>query len=231
MARMKDRVTSPPGGWQWLETQTNWQPPAYASFDSVVTALVEHRRANSFIAKQHNLPTDYDSVANQVDEFNAERMKSNPNWNHFLGDASPPGFFSPQRLQRSAAAAVANLKKTAAGIGLIREWLGDGLRPVEQALANKRAEVCVKCPLNQEGGFWEKLDAAGAEEVKKMVAIKNDMKLETPLDSQLKSCTACLCWNSLKVWTPIAHINNHTSTKVLNELHSDCWVRKELAAK
>lgn len=231
MGRMKDRNAFPPGGWTFYQPLTNWNAPANQSFDVVVTALIEHRKANRFITDQNHLATEYEAVANEVDEYTAERMKSNPNWNHFLGDASPPGFFSPQRLQRSAAAAVANLKKTAAGIGLIREWLGDGLRPVEQSLANKRAEVCVKCPLNQEGGFWEKLDAAGAEEVKKMVAIKNDMKLETPLDSQLKSCVACLCWNSLKVWTPIAHINNHTSTKVLNELHPDCWVRSELAAK
>jgi len=227
MARMKDRQMSPPYGWKWTESQTGWEAPPDSSFDVVVAKLIEHRRANKWITEQHGLPTDYDSVADQLDAYNAERMLKS-GWNHFLSDAGPSSpQWLPQRLKRNSAGAVANLKKTAAGVKLVAEWIGSGMRPVDQATADKRAQVCSVCPLNQEGGFWEKLSAEGAEEVKTLLKIKSDMTLKTQFDDLLKSCTGCMCWNQLKVWTPLNHIVNNMSMDVEKALDKNCWVLAE----
>jgi len=229
MAKMKDRLMRPPYGWQFHQPQTGYSipDPDNKSFEDAVRLVIEHRRGNPWIVQQHNLSLDESVVGDEIDSFNAERMRNNPAWIHFLSDASPGPSRWPQRLNRAAAGVVASVKKTAAGVKIISDWLGSGLRPVDKALANKRAAVCVACPLNQEGGFWEKLDAAGAEEVKTLMKIKSDMELKTDYDDKLKSCTACLCHNPLKVWTPLQHITNNMSMEVEKALHNECWVLAE----
>lgn len=226
MARMKDRNTFPPHGWQWLESQTSWNAPANSSFDVVVMALIEHRKANKWITEQNNLPTEYDAVADQIDSYNAERMLRS-GWNHFLSEASPNPQWMPQRLNRAAGLVVASVKKTAAGIKVISDWLGSGLRPVDQSLAEKRASVCAVCPLNVDPNWIQKMDALAAKEFKTLLEIKNDMKLQTPIDSQIKSCSACDCWLPLKVFTKLEHIVNNTSENVWKDLHEKCWIREE----
>lgn len=220
----------------YTQPQTGWNAPPNESFTVVVTKLIEHRKANPFIVQQHNLSTDYEVVCNEVDEFNAERMKRNIGWSHFLGDASPSGGWMPQRLNRAGAGVVAAVKRTAAGIKVIAEWLGSGLRPVDQSLAEKRAMRCIECPKNTDPNWLQKLDAMAAEDVKKLVEIKNDMKLATPQDNQLLTCSVCDCYLRLKVWVPITHISSETSTALLNELTQvktasgqGCWVPEEIS--
>ncbi len=238
MAKLKDRQTFPPGGFMFLQPETNWSAPSNESFDVVVTKLIEHRKANPFITKQNNLSTDYESVSNELDQYNAYRMLQNPSWNHFLSDSNPSPQFKPRRLSRLVGAVAEGTKKTAAGIKVIAEWLGSGLRPVDQALADNRASRCSECPQNSDTNWIQKLDAIAAAEVKKLAEIKNDLKLETPYDKQLHNCQVCDCALNLKVWVPIAHISNETSTTVLNELSAvktqsgkGCWVPEEMTAK
>ena len=238
MAKLKDRQTFPPGGFQWLESQTGWNAPANESFDVVVNKLIEHRKANPFVTKQNNLPIDYDAVADQVDAYNAHRMLQTPGWAHFLSDAGPSPSWLPRRLSRSAEAVVVSVKKTAAGIKVISEWLGSGLRPVDQSLAEKRGSRCVECPMNVDPNWIQKLDEVTATYIKKLIEIKNDMKLETKYDNQLNSCSICDCPMKLKVHVPISHISNETSTDTLNRLSAvktvsgkGCWVPEEIATK
>lgn len=238
MAKLKDRQIFPPGGFQFLQPETGWNAPENSSFDVVVTKLIEHRNANRFITQQHNLSTDYETVANEVDAYNAQRMLANPGWAHFLGDASPGGQWWPQRLSRAAGGVVASVKKTAAGIKVISEWLGSGLRPVDKSLAEKRGSRCIECSQNSDPNWPQKLDAMAAADIKKLVEIKNDMKLETQYDKQLLTCQVCDCFLPLKVWVPIKHISDETSTDTLNKLSAvktasgkGCWVAEELASK
>lgn len=239
MAKMKDRLMRPPYGWQFHQPQTGYSipDPDNKSFEDAVRLVIEHRRGNPWIVQQHNLSLDESVVGDEIDSFNAERMRNNPAWMHFLSDASPSGGFLPRRLSRSSGAAVAVAKKTAAGVKVILNWLGEGLRPVEQALAEKRASRCIECPQNTEPNFLERFETAAAEEIKKLSEIKNDMQLRTPHDAQLHMCAVCQCVMRLKVWVPIKHISNETKTETLNKLSAvktksgqGCWVPEEISA-
>ena len=223
----------PPGGFTFYQPQTGWNAPEWRSFDVVVESLIEHRNANPFITKQHNLSTIREVVEIEVDEYNAQRCLNN-GWHHFLSDAGPPGKWMPQRLSRGVAAAVGSVKRAAAGIGVVRDWLGDGLRPVDSTLASKRAEVCVNCPQNQDPNWIQNLEEVVAKDIRTKIEIKNDLKLSTPYDAQLLSCQVCDCPMSLKVWTPIEHIKNNTSSQVMSALSAvktktgkQCWVVTE----
>lgn len=240
MAKLKSRTQGIPYGFQFHQAQTNWDAPLNASFDRVVRALIEHRLGNPFITKQNNLSTDYDAVAIEVDEFNAARMAANPRWQHFIedGGGGGAGFWKPQRLQRSAAAVVASVKKTAAGVGVLRDWLGDGLRPVQLSLAEARGARCIECPQNGEPNWLESVSAHIADEVKVKMEIRNDLKLATSHDDALNVCKVCTCSLPLKVWTPIKHIAKETLPEVLKELAvvrtksgNMCWVTEEITVQ
>jgi len=62
------------------------------------------------------------------------------------------------------------------------------------------------------------------------VDLKNRVKLSLPNERKLAICDACGCALRLKVWVPLAHINNTMELGDAEKLHADCWVRKERAA-
>lgn len=231
MPRMKDRQNFPPFGWQYTEPSVpGWVAPA-GSFDAVVNAILQLRLGNKALTAQYNLPTDREVIANQLDEFNAQRCLS-AGWTDFVeNSASPPMpvFLSPQRLPRPAAVGVGtSLKRAAVGVATIRDWwLGDSLKPVDQALAEKRAATCVACPLNVEPNFLGKLAANVAETFKGLMAAKADMDLKTSLDDKLFSCSACGCWNPLKIWVGLPHIQKNMKPEEKLKLHASCWILHE----
>ena len=236
MAKMRDRNMFPPNGWLFTQPQTGWEAPKDSSFDVVVTAIIAHRNGNRFITKENNLSTDPAFVAEELDGYNAERCLR-AGWNHFLADASPGGQWLPRRLSRSVGAVVESVKKTAAGIKVVSSWLGAGLRPVEQSLADKRSLTCLECPNNTDPNWIQKLDSIAAADIKKLAEIKNDMKLTTPYDDRLHSCAICDCSLTLKPWVPIAHIKSETSAEALSKLSAvktnsgkPCWVAEEIEA-
>ncbi len=220
-----------------MEAQTGWQPQSWMSFEQAVQALIAHRKANAWIVKQNNLPTEYNAVANQVDEYNAARCLAHPGWEHFVGSAEPPKTWSPsafQIRQRGNVVGAGAVRRTAAGVKLVADWVGSGLRPIDKITAEKRGGVCVTCPNNTNPNWIQKIDAALASEIKTLIEIKNDLKLSTIHDKNLLTCSLCDCYLPLKVWAPIEHIWNNSPQTVKDDLSkvttSDghrCWVIEE----
>jgi hypothetical protein len=223
---MKSRTDFPPGQWCYLQPQTGWNAIP-GSFDAVVRQVIGHRAGNRAITKQYNLPTDYEAVGNEVDEFNALRCVA-AGWNNFVIEAPPPSFRAPTPFKRLSNAVVGGSRRIVAGVKAIALWLGDGLKPVSQELAERRAAVCAVCPANVDPNFVEKLSAVGAAEVKTMMAIKHDLTLKTPHDDKLYSCRACGCWNPLSVWCKLDHITATMSPEVRSKLDPSCWKTAEL---
>lgn len=233
MARLKDRNRFIPGGFFYTQAILNYetQGVGYKSFYVVRDEIVTVRRANPFLSQQHNLSTDPEVVANELDTFCAARMQAR-GWTNFITESTGPPLSQPHSRLRSAVAAVGQgIKRTAAGIKTVASWLGAGLRPVDKQLATKRAEVCVACPLNGEPNFIESLSAAAADELKALMGIKNDLALETPYDSKLMTCKACGCTNSLKVWANLDHIAKELTEETKAALDVRCWILSELNAK
>lgn len=220
--RLKSRSEYPPGGFQFLQPQTGWQATP-GSFLTVVQQVINHRRANPGITKQYNLSTDISEVEIEVEEFNAARCIAH-GWTTFVADApAPPSFRIPHQPRRPLGAAVAGVSKAKAGVALMIDWLGQGLKPIEQNEAQARADICLQCPENQDGGFFQKIDAVAAQQVKKLVEIKNDLKLSVKGEENLKSCLKCDCWNPLSVFAPMDMVLKHISPEVLKTVPTKCW--------
>jgi hypothetical protein len=108
----------------------------------------------------------------------------------------------------------------------VAEWLGSGLKPVAQDVAEKRAAVCVACPLNVKGNWLQKLEASAADKVRSLMEVRNDLKLRTSQDANLGSCAACDCALQLKTWQPMDLIQKNTSDEVRSRLDKACWILK-----
>lgn len=230
---LKSRNAFPPSGWMYYQPETNWQSNPHVGFNDVVQQIIDHRKANP----RFNLSTDVGTVERELEQYTEARLRSQ------FGDAAneylagPPGAppsFTPPRLRRHqdgvVAGGVAKAQRIRAGIGLMLDWLGDSLKPVEQGLANSRAAVCLNCPFNKRVGALQSVTiGVVADGVHKLMEEKSEMKLATPDDSQLHTCSLCDCVLTLKVWTPTEHVKKHTDDALKNSLPDHCWVKKEIS--
>jgi hypothetical protein len=82
----------------------------------------------------------------------------------------------------------------------ITSWLGAGGVPVAQAIAQNRANVCLKCPHNNDNFKPAEIVASA---IRRVIEIKNDSKLRVDGEKSLKTCDICLCPLRTKIWTPI----------------------------
>lgn len=227
MAHLKSRDRHPPGGFRFLQPQTGWRAPEWQSFSTVVSALISHRNGNPFLITQHGLSTDPEAVANEVDGFNAQICKAN-NWTEFYEDDDSPKPF-PHRpyTPPNAVGVVDHARKAAVGIAVVREWLGDGLKPVDKSLAESRASICINCPHNTDPGWLQKLTGEAAKSVLGLIEAKNKMELITTHDAKLNTCDRCDCYLRLKVWTPADIVQKNTSADVRKILPPFCWILTE----
>lgn len=227
---MKSRTDFPPLGWEFIQPQIpGWRPPA-GSFTAVTNAIIELRKGNPGIAKQYNLSTEESVVADELDAYNAQKC-INHNWGHFVIEAPAVPFPRPAMPFKKLSAGVAGVRKVVAGIGAVREWLGDGLKPVAQELAEHRASVCVECPVNGDPNFLERLAEEGAREIRTQMDIKHDMAHRTKNDAKLFLCKACSCWLPLKVWAPLPYVTSRLSAAVRQSLDPKCWILEEMKAE
>lgn len=243
MARLKNRSVQIPNGLRFMQPETGWKAPAWASFEAIVMGVIDHRKGNNYLARKHKWATDYQSVANEVDAYNARICQAHGWTDYILTEAAPfPKSIPPRDRSRPPVAGGGSLKRTVAGVKVIADWLGAGLRPVSRELAERRARVCavetrtgpdgkptVGCPQNQaEEGLFSTLTSAAIDSLKVTIEIKNELNLLTPHDGALHACMACGCHNKLKVWTPIEHILKGQTTEVQAALDPKCWVLAEM---
>lgn len=227
---LRSRNVFPIGGWKFFQPETNWSSNPHVGFDAVVNDIIAHRRANP----RFNLSTDRTTVENELEAYTEARMRSTKGGEAYLIEGAPPGhqsFPMPPRQRRIvgeiAGSAVATGAKVKAGIGTLAEWIGQGLNPAPIELATERAKVCSSCPLNQPATGLSVLTGLAAKTVSLLMDAKSDLKLSTPHDDKLETCTACLCDLKLKIWSPIDIVWKHTTPEVFEKLDSACWVRSE----
>ena len=113
-------------------------------------------------------------------------------------------------------------KQFKVGAETILDWLGSGAKTVSPELAQKRTDICLKCPMNvRESRITEAVAAA----IKKQVEIKNRLNLRVKGEKSLLSCSACGCVTRLKVWVPLQNILPEPAEQ--SRFHEDCWLRHE----
>jgi hypothetical protein len=226
---LANRNQFPPGGFQFLQPETGWQAPAWMSFDVLVTAVIQHRKANPALVAKHNWPMDYTSVANEVDAFNTQICIAH-GWTQFVSKSGPNDPFSQASrspLRARLAAAAGSVERVAAGVRTLLDWVGKGGKPVDRDVAEKRAQICTECPLNQHGDWKRYFTEPLAKEISLQLEMKNSLKLATLYDSRLNVCTGCDCPLKLKVWAPLNYIVDSMSDDTRKRLDRKCWILSE----
>ena len=208
----------PQGGWQFRQSATGWSAPTPigSTHAQTVELIIRHRLKNPAIVAKHKLSTDPAVVGEELLDFNRLRLgipKPQP---------PPTSFLSRNSLPERVAVAVHNIKRAAQGSAIVLDWLASGGAPVAPELAEKRAAICVTCPQNQPGDFYT---VAPAEIIKSALDARQDLKLSTTHDAELKSCNVCRCLMALKVHTPLDFILKHTKPEVMAEFpKATCWI-------
>lgn len=108
------------------------------------------------------------------------------------------------------------------GAGIIHDWLGAGAITVQPDHAQRRANICIACPMNIKGGI---VTAAVAQAVKRQVSLKNKLNLRVTGEKSLGRCSACFCESKLKIWLPLERIK--PDAQDVKAFHESCWLRSE----
>lgn len=228
MNRVKNRNMAPVNGWQYHQPQTGWDlaknaPGAVWDFGGARDAIIAHRKANP----RFGLSTDLKTVEDQLDETNALRMLSIPGADIYVQvDPSIPPKSAPQHQSglQSVAGAVRNV---AAGASVLVSWINSGAEAVPQELANKRAEVCATCPMN-DSGDWTRLFTVPAQNaIRFSLSQRKDWNLSTPLDDRLHVCSACQCPLRLKIHMPLDKILAGMPKQSYAALAEFCWIKRK----
>ena len=203
--------------------------PTGYTFQDAVSAIIKHRNDNP----RFNLTTDPVAVAEELDNYNCAVLKNNPAW---CEGVSPMSFRRPSPVRRlpvggnigAAGGRTSFFQNVNVGIKVWRDWFGDG-KPVEKALAEKRAAVCVKCDRNIKGNILERFSAAAGKEILAVFNSLHDLDLHTSLDKELNVCSVCDCALKAKVWCPVDVFAPHMKKETIDALPSWCWISGELS--
>jgi hypothetical protein len=233
MARIKDRNRWLPGGFQVLHPEAGMKEPFSGSFIECVSFEMKFRKGNPHIVQKNGWSHDAAEIEWYVDQQNVARCEAH-GWSKYLYDdgVSPPVSKSENGSKKNLLANVAagvrrHVQATKAGISVYVDWVGDSGQPVDKALAESRAAVCVKCPLNKQGGLRQWFIEKAVREIQIVFGIMQDMDVSTQFDEQLGVCEACLCPMKSKVHAPIEHIKKHLTKEAEAKLHPSCWIPKE----
>jgi len=231
MPSLKEPQKSIPGGFVFWQPETKWAPTPFSSLDSIAQQLIAHRSGRPDLIAKHNWPMDLATVRQEVEQFNIAKCVQMGWTDYLLGGSEGASFFPttiplPHPLQRA--------RNVVAGRATLVEWKSEGAPTVAQELADRRARACCsigpegkKCPFNGEGGWESYFTVPASNAIRHELEKKKGMKLETPDDANLGTCTACTCPLPLKVWLPLENILKKMLPEAKAALHPACWIREE----
>jgi len=226
MARLKSLTAHPPYGFQFLQPETGQTTPFTGSFNYVVEQTMILRQANPFLCERHGWRTDAAGVEYDVEQYNVARMIAGGWLDFIIQDDAPVAAPAQKKTTSPFGSAVGSVKRVAAGVAVLVEWLGNGAKPVDHVLADRRASVCATCPKNDGGDFTKYFTQPIADKIRTQLEIRGDLQLRTPHDEKLTICSACDCPLKLKVWVPLEHVMAHTSEDTKTKLDPRCWILK-----
>lgn len=166
-------IESPPGGWKFTVAETGVVVTA-PYFKILKSRVRAHLVAN-------NLP-----VADDFDSWLADAAcKENSLGTPFCGQPAPAQVAGA--LPYLTMAMAARFLKTMLGVIQSRKF-------VTREEAERRAAICVRCPLNQK--------IAGCGACNSLLRKVEKVMLDYPLNPELEWCAACGCRLSVKAWVP-----------------------------
>lgn len=215
------RDTFPAGGWIYFCPQTGWSAPSPKSstFSQTVQLIIKHRRENPAMMIRHRWSIDPSAVGMELEMFTRLRI-----------GAPLPQPIAPTFAGSFSAlnASVSDIKKLAAGAGLLVAFDASGLPPVAAELSTKRAAVCAACPLNSNSKFEQWRTIPSANSLAARLTRLEALRLKTPSDVSLGLCEATYCPSAKLVHVPMEVISRRLKEDVRSGLASECWILKEV---
>lgn len=229
--RLKSRVHQCVGGFQFIQPEIRWESLKVLgrspSWERLVNAVIEARRANPHHLQKHGWSLDPTTVADEVDAYNAQRMLDGGYTKYLKGPEGQPAPKSlpPGRLLISRAG------NAAAGGETLVEWLASGAEAVSHEKSESRARTCLSCKHNESGDLLSFFTRPVSEAIRFALNLRRDWNLKTEADDQLGVCEICDCPLKLKVHLPIERIQSRIPEAVLARLPGHCWIPGELSTR
>ncbi len=212
---LRNILTVPPGGFRYDQPLPDGAVKKFASMNlawTLAEEIADFRKGNG-------LPRA--SAREAIDDIEAatcQRLHDDPNWCR----QDKKKALRPALSQKFAAA-----KRVAAGARVLIEWLGSGSKPVPIEIAQKRANVCLKCEHNREGHSFLTLTGGTVRAIAEQMQAKEQLKLRVEGEERLHACGICLCPIKLKCHVPLDTILAHTAEETLNSFPKWCWMVTE----
>lgn len=215
------RSQFPPGGWQFHQAVTGWSAPTPISstFDQTVRLIIAHREKNPAICIRHGLSKDPVVVGNELENFTRLRCGIP------APTPTPPPTSIPG-LPVGVVGTVDEIKRLAFGSSLLIDWEESGELPVDQAVAEERAKVCMICPMNSIQKYEEWLKHPLAAMLKHRILRVMAMHLKTHSDAKLGICTGLYCPTNLLVHEASHLVTKKMAQKTSVNVADCCWLKK-----
>jgi hypothetical protein len=235
--RLKSRVMQIPNGFRWVQSEVNWNSVQavgkFPSWETLIRAVIAMRLANQHQMVKHGWSVDVETVAAEVDAYNAKVCMEH-GWNKYITGGSggslrrPPLVPVTEERAKQLGVVAGKARKIWAGVRTLNGWLDSGEGAVLEEVSLARAKVCLACPMNGRGDFTKWFTVPAADAIKRQMERLGERKLTSP--AGLGVCEACLCPLAIKVWTPMKFIRPYLSDEVVDALRKgkDCWVLKEM---
>lgn len=220
-----------PGGWRYEQFDAagkllkRWE----RDFDPWTMFLA---KVQSFRTLNHLIRADIGFVEADVTEYLAREFGGDPKY--FTSEPGQKKTSLTSRFQsRNFLARVADRsRQLISGASILSDWLGAGLKPVERALAQTRADICsgringVPCPHNNPG--FQPVETI-AQIIRGWSEQKNAMTLDVIGEDKLHTCGICWCHLPTKVFVPMETILDRTPQAMLDKFASEapenCWMK------
>ncbi len=112
------------------------------------------------------------------------------------------------------------VKTMADGVKNLTAWVGSGGEVVAQDVAQERANICFKCPLNQRGmGITGEV----AEATLRFLEFKNSLDLHVADEEKLHHCFNCGCVLKLLIFEPQDRVVAQMTDQEKSEAPEHCW--------
>lgn len=218
-----------------LHPEAGMKAPFHGSFMECVAWEQRFRLKNPAIVEKNGLSLETRDIEDWIDEHNALRLLASGHSsfvdvgvaNASLHAASSYSGSDPAQKKTGWQSVVGVSNRLASGAALLVDWLGSNKKPVERAVAEKRALVCVDCPKNDGGDFTKYFTVPVANQVRALLSLKHDLDLRTPYDDKLTVCSGCDCPLPLKVWVPGDLVRQRTTEDTRKRLDPRCWALNE----
>lgn len=200
--QLPNRTYAPPGGWRYTVPETGQRFRGVSDYQ-LKCELEAHYRAN-----QLQIPSDLDA---RIEQFVCEQEPD------YCTDAHG------QPVRDGRRSFVHEITTVLQGTRTLFAWMAGGRQLVDASLSERRASVCVACPMNQEPEGCTSCNAKTTREVVTQIVGTR----QTSLHNQLKACKVCSCWLAAKVQLPHAVLWNHMPPALKEQLPASCWLVTE----